>query len=196
MLAINNAPAPAWPVNPSATGQPVAPVTAVSAAKRSSHDPRQSSGEGRESASSTSGSASAKARSASADSAQSARQASAQAEEAQRAKEAAAEEAQAREQAEREAQGPQLQEALSKVWEASAAVVERVLGLDESAGNAATAGADASAPVAQEGEASSRLAAAAQGPQSPDTQEVVAYDENGNGTAAPVELGVIISERV
>ena len=73
-----------------------------------------------------------------------------------------------------------LKDVLTNVWQASAAVVEQALGLEKSTPDKP---ADTVA-----------LAAAAQD----DTPgaEVVAYDERGNSSLAPLEAGSLISHRV
>lgn len=121
-----------------------------------------------------------------------------------------------------------LQTVLSRMWEASAAVVDRALGLEPAAeplpGNQSDTAPDLSAVAAstmprQRAAAAERAAQPAL-PQLPwpvmpeghpgteidvvgdgvgadgSTADVVAYDEHGNGSQAPVEAGAIIDERV
>lgn len=108
----------------------------------------------------------------------------------------------AEEQAADEARRAQRQELLTNVWKASAAVVNRVLGRDEvSAVNpAAESQALAALPPLEQlpwpvmpPEAGSPQAPTADFPA---PEDVVAYDERGNGNTAPVEAGMLISERV
>lgn len=110
----------------------------------------------------------------------------------------------AADQAAEEARSEQRQELLSNVWKASAAVVDRVLGRDEATNVKPAAESQASSgslqpmeqiempwPVMpQEGRSSGA------GTDFPLPEEVVAYDERGNSTVAPVETGLLISERV
>lgn len=108
----------------------------------------------------------------------------------------------AAEQAADEARRAQRQELLTNVWKASAAVVNRVLGRDEAA-TAINPAAESSPadlqpleplpwPVMPQ-EASSPLTPTADFPA---PEDVVAYDERGNGNTAPVETGMLVSERV
>ena len=136
-----------------------------------------------------------------------------------------AEQADQAQKAEEQSKKLQLQEVLTNVWQASAAVVDRVLGR--------TTGADADAPgnqsdtspsigvvsamqtprkvavpeqaarppveplpwpVIPEGSAQAEALAADVDPRP--VQEVVAYDENGNSSLAPLEAGSLVSERV
>jgi hypothetical protein len=102
-----------------------------------------------------------------------------------------------------DARRAQRQELLANVWKASAAVVERVLGLEDGAAmQPATASPAASGrqpveqlalpwPVMPEESRSNRTRA-----DFPAPQEVVAYDERGNSSLAPLEAGVLISRRV
>lgn len=120
-----------------------------------------------------------------------------------------------------EARHQQLQDVLSNVWKASAAVVDRVLGRDAAMGATPEAGPAgetlstrsplAPAPVAgaagsgqapidplpwppmPEGSAGGDPTAAAPGRAG---QDVVAYDEHGNSSWAPLEAGALISRRV
>lgn len=152
-------------------------------------------------------------------------QAASEAEARRAAEEAAAE---AASEAERRATSRQaihktLQEALSNVWQASAAVVDRALGLDpasEAPGPRSDTAPDLSAAasaliprrplllpaVRQEhlvpaplpmplAETDSRDATAA-APQALPSPEVVAYDERGNGSAPPPESGSLFDQLV
>ena len=123
-----------------------------------------------------------------------------------------------------------LQNVLSRMWEASAAVVDRALGIEpakagELPGNQSDTAPDlsavtasmiprklpaerASAPAlealpwpvmpetAEGGEGVLDVVGDGVGPEAATVAEVVAYDEHGNGSPAPVETGTIISERV
>lgn len=86
----------------------------------------------------------------------------------------------------------QLREVLSNVWQASAAVVERALGLEEGAAAAAT---QAPAEVGAVAGAPGRDAAASAA-ETVRTAEPEAYDEHGNSSWTPPELGGLISQRV
>lgn len=102
-----------------------------------------------------------------------------------------------------EARRAQRQELLTNVWKASAAVVERVLGLDEgTAVSPAVAGPASPSrqpieqlalpwPVMPQDAGSSRTRA-----EFPAPQDVVAYDERGNSSLASLETGVLLSRRV
>jgi hypothetical protein len=102
-----------------------------------------------------------------------------------------------------QARRAQRQELLTNVWKASAAVVERVLGLDDGAAVSPAAVAPASPshrpieqlalpwPVMPQDAGSSRTRA-----DFPAPQDVVAYDERGNSNLASLETGVLLSRRV
>ena len=209
MLSINSNPSVPWPVTTGQTVAPVQPVTAPAAKQGSTSDSRQQAGDGRGAAlPSASVKVSTTAREKSAEP-QAAPllprerppedQQSAQNE----VDEAKAEEAERQQEAER--QRPQPQQLLSTIWKASAAVVDQALGESESASSPvgeppALAESGAMVVVATAG----RLVTGQQDPTevqagttpAVDGQEVVAYDERGNGETAPVELGAIISEKV
>jgi hypothetical protein len=122
-----------------------------------------------------------------------------------------------------------LQNVLSRMWEASAAVVDRALGIEPSHGSEALGNQSDTAPdlSAVAGSLIPRRPALAQrapqtaaealpwptppglaeegaldvvgdgvGPDDGGVADLVAYDEHGNGSAAPVEAGAIFSERV
>ncbi len=123
-----------------------------------------------------------------------------------------------------------LQNVLSRMWEASAAVVDRALGIEpakgsELPGNQSDTAPDLSAvtasmiprkplpadradrpamdqlpwpvmPQGSEGGEAVALDVVGDGVGPEAMAELVAYDEHGNGSAAPVETGTIISERV
>lgn len=185
MFSFNTTPAVSWPSSSGPNIAPVQPVAAPTAVKRSSSesnpqggDPRQfttftRSGrvpEGQEPTSSEPQAAPLLPRERSPEEQEAAERAQAQAtEEAEQQDEAeAAQEA-----------AVQPQQLLSNVWQASGKVVEQLLGkpIEEVTAHSMNRSAEGSAPPSEE-------------------KEVVAYDESGNGTTAPVELGVIISERV
>ncbi len=95
------------------------------------------------------------------------------------------------------------QQLLTNVWQASAAVVERALGLgDAAASNPATERTPAAGsqpleqlalpwPVLPEAARSNPARAAF-----PEPQAVVAYDERGNSNLAPLAMGSLISRRI
>lgn len=185
MLSINTTPAVPWPVTTGSAVQPVVPVTAPSPVQRSTGDPRQSAGDGRGSAPASPSVRVSTTQPREADEAvaapllprerppeqQEAELDQARQEEVERAREA-------------ESQRLPPQQLLSTVWEASAAVVNQVLGEEPAAATPAAADAATDAvPV--------KLAA----DPGAEAQDLVSYDERGNGESAPVELGVIISER-
>lgn len=119
-----------------------------------------------------------------------------------------------------------LQEVLTSMWAASAAVVDRALGLEPKAealpGNQSDTAPDLSAVAAST--MSRRLLPGAKVPDSPEQAagdnmpwpvmpqaaegaaaevapevpggEVIAYDENGQSSLAPLEVGTLLSERV
>jgi hypothetical protein len=120
------------------------------------------------------------------------------------------------EKAEAQTRKQQIQAVLSDVWKASAAVVERVLGRDGvqrselQGGGVSEAARSASAgpvalkrpvleplpwPVMPEDAASAAAAKVAQA-EGMAPQQVVAYDERGNSSLAPLEAGVLIDQRV
>jgi hypothetical protein len=123
----------------------------------------------------------------------------------------------AAEKAEAQARKQSLQAVLSDVWKASAAVVDRVLGRDEAPRHASPeGGVDGAAatptsgpvalkkpapeplpwPVMPEDPAARAAAASAQPFESGLAQEVVAYDERGNSSLAPLETGVLLDRRI
>jgi hypothetical protein len=110
----------------------------------------------------------------------------------------------ATEQAAEEARRAQRQELLTNVWKASAAVVDQVLGRDD-----ATAVKSASESRAASDSQPSMEQLALPWPVMPQDaratpsradlgvpEDVVAYDELGNGNLAPLEVGMLISHRV
>jgi hypothetical protein len=115
----------------------------------------------------------------------------------------------------------QLQAVLSEVWKASAAVVDRVLGRDDARRfGRSVDGAEGVDPASGAGPMALKLpapeplpwpvmpkepafavpgkATAAEAEAAPTTtpQEVVAYDERGNSSLAPLETGVLVDQRV
>jgi len=110
----------------------------------------------------------------------------------------------AAEQAAEEARRAQRKEVLTNVWKASAAVVDRVLGREDATAVKSTAESQASSgrlqpmeqiempwPVMPQEGRSPRA-----GTDFPSPEEVVAYDERGNSSLAPLETGLLISQRV
>lgn len=134
---------------------------------------------------------------------------------AEQAAEQAAAQADARKAAD-EARHQQLQEVLSNVWKASAAVVDRVLGRDAASAATPQAGpageaSSARAPMVPAPVAGLAAVEPLPWPLMPEAspaddpaaaafdrsgQEVVAYDEHGNSSWAPLEAGALISRRV
>lgn len=213
MLSINSGPAVAWPTAAPVTVAPVNAVTAVTPAQRSSGDGNAGLDSGRRGQ--TSGAAPAAAvadapeaapllprertdggrEQASTDTVE----AAARAELRQKALE------KAEGQAEEKAAELKLQDVLANVWKASAAVVDAVLGRNAASAvstqnddNPAQSVADPSLAVAAplpRGDAQAADAADAfVDPR--DAQDVVAYDERGASSLAPLESGSLISRRV
>lgn len=123
------------------------------------------------------------------------------AEKQQRTEQRQEQEQKAREQAE---QKPQLQEVLTSVWKASAAVVDVVLGREQEAAAAATKAASevrdvaaASQRPAANDEAQGDLPGIESVPAAlRREQEPVAYTEQGTSTWSPLETGSLLSRRV
>lgn len=209
MLSINTNPSTPWPVTTGQTVQPIQPVTAPSAKQGSSNGSRQQADDGKGTA----------LPSASVKVSTTAREKSAEPqaapllprerppEDQDRAQnevdDAKAEEAERQRETER--QRPQPQQLLSTIWKASAAVVDQALGEPQAATSSveetqAAAESSGVVVVATAGRMVTGQQDNAEAPtgatQAADAQEVVAYDERGNGETAPVELGAIISERV
>lgn len=108
----------------------------------------------------------------------------------------------------------QLQEALTRVWQASAAVVERALASNSDTASRLAVSSDTQAPrklmppeqpeqppveslpwpVMPEDGSAAQASAIDVDPRP--VQEVVAYDEHGNSSLAPLEAGSLVSERV
>lgn len=114
-------------------------------------------------------------------------------------------EEQAQELAKEQALQQQLREVLTNVWQASAAVVERALASDDDTSAAAVAGAlpgtDAAGdPVAVVAAPPVALpdggASAGAVPEAARGSEPEAYDEHGNSSWAPAEVGALIDQRV
>lgn len=103
-----------------------------------------------------------------------------------------------------------LQEVLSTVWQASAAVVDRALGRETAPGEAASAGGNGVSavpprrallpqPAVQavvQAQSSQAPTAGSTGAAAGLAGELVAYDERGNGSVQPPEAGSLISRRV
>lgn len=111
-------------------------------------------------------------------------------------------------QAEEKALKQQLQDVISNIWKASAAVVDVALGRDAasaegadpsavsaSAGAVVSAPAPISAPVPT-GRTEAANDAVAGLVELRATQEVVAYDAQGHGSVAPLEAGTLVNRRV
>lgn len=235
MLNISSTTAVSWPTPASTAVAPVSPATAVQPVQAGGHDGQTQTGFGRE------GRAATPQSQAPARTAAQARTAANAAEEAPRtpAPQDIAAQRQAQQEAAQVAEQRQtkdkkavehLQNVLSRMWEASAAVVDRALGIEsakasEVPGNQSDTAPDLSAVTASmipRKLPAERQAASAQeplpwpvmpeaaeggevvldvvgdgvGPETATVAEVVAYDEHGNGSPAPVEAGAIFSERV
>lgn len=222
MLSINNSPATPWPVPTGQAVKPVQPITPAGAAQRSANESRQQNADGRGTGAQApsvrlSQTVTAETRPQPRSESPAApllpRERPPEEQQAADPAEAAgADEARAQEEAEQAleaARRPQPQQVLSSVWKASGAVIDQALGdvqaptSVEAAGAAQAVESPGMVVVATAG----RLLTAAESeadragvpvpvPVAAEAQEVVAYDERGNGTPAPVELGAIISERV
>lgn len=238
MLNISSTTAVSWPTPASTAVAPVSPVTAVQPVQAGSHEGQAQAGFGREGRAAhpqapVTGRTGADRRPA------------AEAEEAsrrpvpgspaprdlaaQRQVQQEAAQVAEQEQAKDKKAVEHLQNVLSRMWEASAAVVDRALGLEPAKGQEVPGNQSDTAPDLSAVTASmiprklpaDRAATAAMEqlpwPVMPDTTEsgeavdvvgdgvspegttmaeVVAYDEHGNGSPAPVEAGAIFSERV
>ncbi len=214
MLSINSGPAVAWPTAAPVTVAPVTAVTAITPAQRSSGDGNAGLDSGRRGQTPNGGAPAAAVadapeaapllprertdggrEQASTDTAE----AAARAELRQKALE------KAEGQAEEKAAELKLQDVLANVWKASAAVVDAVLGRNAAGAvsarnddNPAQSVADHSLAVAAplpRGDAQAADAADAfVDPR--DAQDVVAYDERGASSLAPLESGSLISRRV
>ncbi len=126
------------------------------------------------------------------------------------AEQAEAEREQQIQEAQEQARQQRLQDVIANVWKASAAVVDRALGLDSEDGRAvsAAAAADAAQPVAATAATAvsvvspvAPMAGAANDPQIEIEalkagQDVVAYDAQGNSSLAPLETGTLLDRRV
>ena len=219
MINLTSSSAVSWPTPPTAAVVPVSAVPATPALPGSGREPQTGSHSGRDGAGqafpSPSGSrasereaGTARPRAASAEAAPGVDD---QAQAAQR--ELAQQEAHAARERDQRAM-EHLKEVLTNVWQASAAVVDRALGregADTAPGTRSDTAPDLSqvaatlvarrAPVLT----ASRLApsTASSPPWVPDTPpgetaaaDVVAYDERGNSSLAPLEAGSLISHRV
>lgn len=126
------------------------------------------------------------------------------------AEQAEAEREQQIQEAQEQARQQRLQDVIANVWKASAAVVDRALGLDSEDGRAvsAAAAADAAPPVAATAATAvpvvppvAPMMGAANDPQIEIEalkagQDVVAYDAQGNSSLAPLETGTLLDRRV
>lgn len=131
------------------------------------------------------------------------------------AEQAEAEREQRIQEAQEQARQQRLQDVIANVWKASAAVVDRALGLDSEDGRAvsgATAAAEPAQPVAATGSvavpavqpAAAPVASALGAANDPQIeiealkagQDVVAYDAQGNSSLAPLETGTLLDRRV
>ncbi len=237
MLNISSTTAVSWPTPVSTAVAPVSPATAVQPVQAGGHDGQTQTGFGREGRAATPqplasarAGAGAQARTPANATEEAPRAAAPQDIAAQRqAQQEAAQVAEQRQTKDKKAV-EHLQNVLSRMWEASAAVVDRALGIDpakasEVPGNQSDTAPDLSAVTASmipRKLPAERQAASAQeplpwpvmpetaeggevvldvvgdgvGPETASVAEVVAYDEHGNGSPAPVEAGAIFSERV
>ena len=242
MLNISSTTAVSWPTPVSVAVAPVSPVAAVQPVQAGGHDGKAQSGFGREGRAATppqsaTGRAAAEGRAPVTEDATalpSSRTAAGvpaalQDVAAQRqAQQEAAQVAEQRQTKDKKAV-EHLQNVLSRMWEASAAVVDRALGIEPAKGqelpgiqsdtapdlSAVTASmiprklpADRAATAAMEQLPWPVMPETAEGGEAVDVvgdgvspegtamAEVVAYDEHGNGSPAPVEAGAIFSERV
>lgn len=207
MLSINSGPAVAWPTAAPVTVAPVSAVTAIAPAQRSSGDGNAGLDSGRRGQTQNGGAPAA----AVADAPEAAPllprertdggREQASAETADAAAQAEQHE-RAQDKAEEKAAKLKLQEVLANVWKASAAVVDAVLGRDGANAKPTTQG-DSPAQAA----ADHSLVVPAQLPHSEaspiggaadlrDTQDVVAYDERGASSLAPLESGSLVNQRV
>lgn len=222
MLSITSSPSLAWPSAPAVNVAPVSAATAVTPVQSSARDAQAGLGRGREQPPPESlrrGSAEAGQERVALEAApilpnespdSPDGQASPELDEAQ----AKAQRQKAEEQASEKTLTLQLQDVLSNVWKASAAVIDVVLGREAAMAEAqagqpseavsavagdvsfvpvsASASASASAsPVVDAGNRSQPAALEARS-----SQDVVAYDAHGNSSWAPLESGSLISQRV
>lgn len=247
MLNISSTTAVSWPTPVSTAVAPVSPVAAVQPVQAGGNDGKAQTGFGREGRTATPSQAAAAARAAvdgratatdedaaavlpalrSAAGVPAAPQDVAAQRQAQQEATQVAEQRQAKDKKAVE----HLQNVLSRMWEASAAVVDRALGIEpakggsEVPGNQSDTAPDLSAvtasmiprkppsadrpdrpameqlpwpvmPQGTEGGEAVELDVVGDGVGPEAVAELVAYDEHGNGSAAPVETGTIISERV
>lgn len=237
MLNISSTTAVSWPTPASAAVAPVSPVAAVQPVQAGGHEGQTQSGfgrEGREGRAATPqplapARAGAQARTPATATEEAPRAPAPQDMAAQRqAQQEAAQVAEQRQTQDKKAV-EHLQNVLSRMWEASAAVVDRALGIDPAKGQEVPGNQSDTAPDLSAVTASmiprklpaERAAKSAQeslpwpvmpetteggevldvvgdgvGPEAATVAEVVAYDEHGNGSPAPVEAGAIFSERV
>lgn len=214
MLSINSGPAVAWPTAAPVTVAPVNAVTAITPAQRSSGDGNAGLDSGRRGQTPNGGAPAAAVadapeaapllprertdggrEQASTDTAE----AAARAELRQKALE------KAEGQAEEKAAELKLQDVLANVWKASAAVVDAVLGRN-AAGATPAQGDDTAQPTSDTPRVEAKplprgdtrpAGGATDALADPrDAQDVVAYDERGASSLAPLESGSLISRRV
>lgn len=237
MLNISSTTAVSWPTPVSAAVAPVSPVAPVQPVQAGSSDGKAQMGFGRDGRAAPQPAAprrpDADGRNAATDGTAAApgetSAAALQEQAAQRKMRQEAVQAAEKEQAKDKKAVEHLQNVLSRMWEASAAVVDRALGIEPARagdvpGNQSDTAPDLSAVAASTlprkplpapgSEADKPAQAALAWPVMPEPDEtaldvvgdgvaadgtvaeVVAYDEQGNGSPAPVEVGSLISERV
>lgn len=185
MINLTSPSAVSWPAPPSAAVAPVSAVPAVPALSSGGSErqtgPRSGQGERGHSFPSQ-GQRSAEAKSMSAGQASGASRAEARDPLAQALRREAEREAQAAREREKQAM-EHLKDVLTNVWQASAAVVDRALGLEPST------------PGTQSGTAPDLSRVAANLQDNPQV-DVVAYDDRGNSSLAPLDPGSHFSQRV
>lgn len=221
MLSITTSPPAAWSPAPATAIAPVSAATSVAPVQATARDAQTGSGTagGGNTANLREGSASQRAREredrrpeaapllprpSPEDGRQGRQSTAAEAEQAEAEREQQIQEAQ------EQARQQRLQDVIANVWKASAAVVDRALGLDSEDGRAvsAAAAADAAQPVA----ATAATAVPVVPPVAPMMgadndpqieiealkagQDVVAYDAQGNSSLAPLETGTLLDRRV
>lgn len=239
MLNISSTTAVSWPTPVSTAVAPVSPAAAVQPVQAGGHDGKAQTGFGREDraappppttqrraedgraplATSTTATTTAESGAAAAPRDLAARQ---------QARQEAAEAAE-QQQAKGKKTVEHLQQVLSNMWEASAAVVDRALGIEPSKtdalGNQSDTAPDLSAvaasliqrktvapqragtavlehlpnpgmPGAAEGDAAVDVVGDGVVAEGGALAEIVSYDEHGHGSAAPLEVGSLVSERV
>lgn len=216
MLNISSTQPAIWPSAPASGVTPVTAVTAVTPVQSSARDAQAGFGQGRDQP------VPASLRRGGAQPAEARRDAntpeaapllpreSPDSPDGQASPEAIEAQANAEAQAEEKALKRQLQDVLSDVWKASAAVVDVVLGRDaavaEAAGPGAASAGDSTRSTAVQ-VASGAVALPVAGNQDANDavldqavarlpQDVMAYDAQGNSSWAPLEAGSLLSQRV